>query len=186
MLKLTALVALTTLSITACKKDEAKSAPPSSTETTAAKPADPAPAAPAAAKPATLEAIKLDAAGADFKGFTIQGPAGGADVTENGTGGAIVNFKDNTLVQFLPADAMDQKEFKKALALNAKTVTYTVDTAEDLSFVTETDMGGTIFKGYGFSVVVAAGPKKFTCGSTYDDQATADRLKAVCKSLAKS
>jgi len=185
MLKLTALiVALTTLSITGCKKDEAnKSAPASGPAPVETKAADPAPAP--AAKPVAVAPISLDAAGAAWKGFTVQGPAG-AQVSDNGAGGVVVNFADNTMVQLTPADTFDAKQFKSMLAANAKSVTYPVDTADDLAFVTETDMGGSLIKGYGFNVIVAAGSKKIACGSTYDDQATADRIKAICKSFAKS
>jgi hypothetical protein len=188
MFKLTALVVACVLpSITACKKDQAS--PPSSSSSSspspgassspppAAKSADPGPAAKASA-------ISLDAAGAAWKGFTLQGPSG-ATVSDNGAGGAVVNFADNTMVQLTPADDFDVKTFKSILAANAKTVTYTTDTADDLTYVTETDMGGSLIKGYGINVIVSAGGKKATCGSTYDDQATADRIKAICKTLAK-
>ena len=83
------------------------------------------------------------------------------------------------------AENADRGDLKKALAANYKTINYTVDKPDELVFSTVSDLGGNPIKGYGFSVIVTAGGKKVECGSSYDDEATAQRMEAVCKSLTK-
>lgn len=169
----------------ACSKKDGgttKEAPATTASSTAPTTSAAPPAAPAAASP-TAD-IDLSKAGAAWKGFHLKGLAG-AEVTDNGVGGAVVNFSDSTMLQLNPADNRDVKTLKQALAASAKSVTYAVDTKDELSYKTVTDMGGAPITGYGFSVVVTAGGKKVECGSTYDDEATANRMKDVCKSLAK-
>lgn len=173
--KLTLLLVLAT----ACgKKDDAA---PTAGTASAAKPTE---AAPAPAPSAALADIDLSKAGADWKGFHVKGLAG-AEVTDNGSGGAVINFKDNTMLQLNPFSADDFKNQKQAMAANYKTVTYTTDTAEERVFTAVSDMGGNLITGYGFDTVVSAGGKKVSCGSMYDDAATAQRMREVCKSLAK-
>lgn len=172
-----------TSTFTACgsKKEEPASAAKTSGGGTAAAPA---PSASTMSPPTALADIDLSKAGDAWKGFHLKGLPD-AEVTDNGTGGVIVNFSDNTMVQLNPATSRDVKLFKQGLTANYKSVTYSVDTPDELVFTTVSDMGGNMIEGYGFSIVVTAGDKKVECGSSYDDEATLNRMKDVCKSLAK-
>lgn len=163
------------LVITACgkKDDAAPTAAPA--PTAAAKPTE---------APAALADIDLSKAGADWKGFHVKGMPG-ADVSDNGAGGVVINFKDNTMVQLVPAEPDTLKNFKQGMAANYKSITYSVDSPDELVFTAVSDMGGNLINGYGIQTIVSAGGKKVSCGSSYDDEATAKRMREVCKSLAK-
>jgi hypothetical protein len=166
------------LVIAACstkKKDEAPAAGP---------PAVAAKTEPAAAPAPALTDIDLGKAGRAWSGFHVKGLAP-AEIADDGTGGMIITFSDHTGLQLSPAENRDVKQFKQALARNFKTVTYAVDTPEDLEYTTVSDMGGNLITGYGLSIVVTAGGKKVECAATVDDEATVHRMKDVCTSLAK-
>lgn len=190
--KLLSSLLLSSLLLAACGKSDAdktpaaaKTAEPATkTAEPATKTAEPAMKTETPAPAAALADIDLGKGGAAWQGVQLKGRAG-AEVTENGTGGVIVNFADNTLLQIVPEESPDLSGYKAMLASSFKSVTYSVDTPTEVVFKTVTDMGGNMIEGHGFSTVVPVGSMKVSCGSTFDDAATATRMLAVCKSLTK-
>jgi hypothetical protein len=180
----TLLVSTALIAAAACGKKDSDSGASAAKATSGSAPsAASAPAPASAPPPAAVTDIDLAKAGPGWQGFHVKGPAG-AEVSDNGTGGVVLNFPDSTMLQ-LTVDGTDMKQFKEVISKNAKSITFSVDKPDEIVWKTVDNLGGADITGYGFSVIVNAGGKKVTCGSSYDDEATAQRMQAICKSLAK-
>ena len=177
---------LTLAALGACaKKKDGDAAPADKVETTAAKPVADQPA-PTPAPAAAGGEVDLSPGGAAWKGYTIRGPAD-AKVTDNGAGGVGITMGSFGFEINPTEDLKLRKDgIKSGLEFSKGTVTYQVDTADEIAYTTETpNADGAKIKGYGFATSVSVAGKKLYCNAMLDDEAQVAAAKAACKSLAK-
>jgi predicted small lipoprotein YifL len=176
---LVGLLALTTT--TACGKKSEGEAAPADKAATAAKPVADQPAPAAAGGD-----VDLSPGGVAWKGLTLKGPAD-SKVTDNGAGGVGV-VMGNFAFEINPTEDLKLRKdgIKSGLEFSKGTVTYQVDTADEIAYTTETpNADGAKIKGYGFAMAVTVAGKKLYCNAMLDDEGQVAAAKTACKSLAK-
>jgi hypothetical protein len=182
MTKNLSLLLLCTLAAAACGKKDSISGSEAAPKTAAG--SAPAAAAAPAAAPAALADIDLGKAGAAWQGFHIKGPAV-TDIGDSGSGDVVINFTDNTMVHIAPLETLKMKDFKEREAQFAKSVTYSIDTPDEIMFKTVENMGGQDVVSYGFTTISTVGGKKVSCSASFDNEEIVKRLETICRSLAK-
>lgn len=175
-------LAVTTFAACGKKKEGDAPAPADKVETTTA----PKPAADQPATAATSGEVDLSPGGAAWKGLTIKGPAD-TKVTDNGAGGVGI-VMGNFGFEVNPTEDLKLRKdgIKSGLEFSKGTVTYQVDTADELAYTTETpNADGAKIKGYGFAMATTVAGKKLYCNAMLDDEKQIAAAKTACKSIAK-